>query len=196
MGSETLKTWKNGSQCDNFSKTAYGFETVPPSLEVYRRWVDVFFPDFCHKIVLDMKKDDIEKKRFTELTYNMGSPYPSANNWTHFSDCYCMENEGFDCYGYIVISVLCVVNVITSPDIFSDGAINLGPCGQEWIGLRGGMNGLVMTRPHFLGQHLMMDKVDGMNPQEDKHKTYLEMEPKLGITTGYKFRYKLLLILS
>ena len=71
----------------------------------------------------------------------------------------------------------------------SQKMFNLGPCRQRWIGLRGGMKGLVMSKPHFLGAKSLQEKVGGLSPQEDLHITYLDIEPKLGITTGYKFRY-------
>jgi len=125
----------------------------------------------------------IEIKRFkqADVVFYMGVPDhlrntpPQEVNFDEL-DCHCMKNDGYDCYGQKMF--------------------NLGPCRQKWIGLRGGMKGLVMSKPHFLGAKGLQEKVSGLSPQEDLHITYLDIEPKLGITTGYKFRYQMNVVLG
>ena len=125
----------------------------------------IFSPDLKTPVIAKYKKDvmyeDMLMYQFNLLEENMLSPdrYPP-------NDCYCIRK-----------------NISAYPNYCpSDGILDVSDCTDN-------TPDLVISQPHFLNAHtVFLKKFVGLNPEAEKHESYLHVDPALGITVGAETR--------
>jgi len=219
MGLQELGGLFSGTECNVLNNSMDGFNAFPPIRGQFAKhhshltwpgspkmanvhlsknaFFKVFQSDFCRK--LSMKSVgkgsspvggidylrfalDNSSKVLTSETLDNGF------NLTIDGDgvCHCVESEDYGCSD-------------DDSNLFQSTYFNLGPCQQNWTGLKAGMHGLALTQPHFLGADTdayLAAGVFGLNPQPENHSTYFDLEPSLGVILTSRLRYQLNVVIQ
>jgi len=150
--------WRKGSDCDK-ARGSYGIFFKPQLSKEDR--IYLYRKDFCRSIPMDFERT-IEDDTYGGLTaYRFAPPKnlleaPSAEN-----------NEN-----------LCFCKAGSCGDVPS-GTFNISLCSYGAP--------ILLSRPHFLyADEELKDAVEGLNPDAEKHESYIDIEPVTGMTLGVR----------
>lgn len=129
--------------------------------------LSVFAPELKTSLIAKYRKDVVEDGllmyQFNIMEENLWSPdrYPP-------NECYCIKK-----------------NISAFPNYCpSDGILDISDC-------RDGKPDIVLSQPHFLNAHtIFLKKFQGLTPDQEKHESYVLVEPSLGMTVGAEVRFQ------
>jgi hypothetical protein len=109
----------------------------------------------------EVMQNDIKMLQFNLFKDNMLSPLRHPPNY-----CYCVRH-----------------NVTAFPNYCpSDGILDMSGCRSADV---------VISQPHFLNGHaLFLSMFEGLSPDVQKHESYIQIEPRFGITTAAQIAYQ------
>jgi len=171
-GSPVLNWWKKGSSCDAVGGQDGG--TLYPGTKEGDD-LQMFISLMCRKIALSFEKKTehmgLESLRFIPPLNALGShtdPDPERRNPDN--ECYCMAEEGFDCYG--------------------SGLLNMAPC-KVADDLPAGAP-IALSYPHFYqADEKYLNAVEGLSPSKSKHEFYVDIAPDFGFPLAIRPRFQL-----
>ncbi|XP_018325207.1 sensory neuron membrane protein 2-like [Agrilus planipennis] len=170
----TISTWENSAYTTYWSGSKSSCNRVegsrttvfPPFLEESMKF-DVFSTDICKSANIIYNKTN---------TYHDIEGYRFRTYLNSFTssddDCYCTDGAK---------------DLDGNDTCFSDGLLNLYTCHAAPI---------LLSYPHFLWLEESLSKtVEGLNASEDKHTTYVDIDPYLGIPlqSSQKVQFNLIL---
>ena len=89
--------------------------------------------------------------------------------------CYCMEEEGFDC--------------------FKSGVLNMAPCKTRSDLPKGAP--IALSYPHFYqADPQYLNAVEGLKPDKDKHQFYVDISPEFGFPLAIRPRFQLNVVIK
>ena len=89
--------------------------------------------------------------------------------------CYCMKEEGFDC--------------------FKSGVLNMAPCKTRPDLPKGAP--IALSYPHFYqADPKYLNAVEGLKPDKDKHQFYVDISPEFGFPLAIRPRFQLNVVIK
>jgi len=170
--SPVLNWWKPGSQCDAVGGADSG--TLPPGIQQTQA-VNIFISLMCRKLELQYEQDKdysgLKALRYVPPANALGShDDPDDNMRNEANECYCLKEEGFECY--------------------KSGVLDMGPCKRSETLPKGPP--MALSYPHFyLSDPSFREAVVGMKPDKEKHQFYADIEPTLGVPLAIRPRFQL-----
>ncbi|XP_075230022.1 sensory neuron membrane protein 2-like isoform X2 [Lycorma delicatula] len=154
-----LSIW-SGNPCNDV--TGNDMTLITPYLNSNSQ-LKLFSTDICGSVLLNYKKD-VNYKDIPGLQFIPSSSFLADANKYPENSCYCNGT---------------VKGLTTPSECLPDGAIDISSCLDVPV---------IVTKPHFLdSSSLFSDKVDGLEPDEEKHSTFIDIEPKTGVPLqGYE----------
>ncbi|KAK6633668.1 hypothetical protein RUM44_004275 [Polyplax serrata] len=193
-GKTSLNYW-NSAECnriDGTDGTIYPPALVHPNSTLY-----VYSKDLCRKMPLTYNDEYLDKHGIHVMKFRIPESVFASGHVQKENLCFC-NHAGRD--------VKCLPS----------GIFNVGPCvfGEEKaliiaylvLFIIKGVKliidctteaPLVTSLPHFLyGDAILSKGVEGLDPVADKHESFVEVDPKMGIPVGGKSRLQLNIMLN
>jgi len=176
-GSPVLNWWKAGSECDQVGGQDGG--TLYPGTKKTDN-LEMFISLMCRKINLqyekDVQYDELNSLRFVPPANALGSADdtdPKTKN--EANKCYCMKEEGFDC--------------------FKSGVLNMAPCKTRSDLPKGAP--IALSYPHFYQADAQyLNAVEGLKPNKEKHQFYVDISPEFGFPLAIRPRFQLNVVIK
>ena len=176
-GDNQLHWWRPGTSCDRVGGQDGG--TLYPGARMEDD-LQIFVSLMCRRIGLKFEKnvehEGINTFRFVPPPNALGS-HDDDDGVRRNEDnkCYCMKDQGFDCY--------------------QSGVFNMAPC-KATPDLPTGAP-IALSYPHFYQAHpRYQEAVVGLKPDKEKHQFYVDIVPELGVPLAIRPRLQLNVVIN
>ena len=176
-GDTQLHWWRPGSSCDRVGGQDGG--TLYPGARTEDD-LQIFVSLMCRRIGLKFEQkilhEGINTLRFVPPPNALGSHDDEVRDRRNEeNECYCMKDQGFDCY--------------------QSGVFNMAPC-KATPDLPTGAP-IALSYPHFYQAHpRYQEAVVGLKPDKEKHQFYVDIVPELGVPLAIRPRLQLNVVIN